>query len=49
MLEKTVASEGNVAIYESYDINIFDIMTNFKLETSTDDDINSLPLDSPLR
>lgn len=38
-----------IDVFDFKALNIFSIMTNFKLETSTEEDINNLPLNSAYR
>lgn len=49
LVNDPIASEKNIDVFDFQPLNIFDIMTNFKLETSTEEEINNLPLKSPHR
>lgn len=49
LVNDPIASEENVDVFDFKPLNIFSIMTNFKLETSTEEEINNLPLNSAHR
>lgn len=49
LLTKRVFQEDKVLVYESQKVNIFSIMTDFVMETSTDQNINDLPIRSTRR